>query len=90
MAATPGQTISTKTLAYSWPIQVPERYIALIREKNPQALAVLAHYCVMLRMIDSFWFMKGCAADILKQCRESLNDQWQIAIQWPLDIIGLE
>ncbi|KAL5592224.1 hypothetical protein FOBRF1_013250 [Fusarium oxysporum] len=89
MAATPNQTISTKTLAYSWPIQVPERFIMLVGEKKPEALVVLAHYCVMLRMIDSFWFMKGCAAGILKQCRDNLDSKWQPTIRWSMDAVGL-
>ncbi|KAH8653772.1 hypothetical protein BX600DRAFT_471619 [Xylariales sp. PMI_506] len=90
MASTPGQTISTKTLVYCWPAQVPERYIVLVSERNPQALIVLAHYCVMLKMIDSFWFMEGCAVRVLEQCRLNLEDKWQRYIQWPISIMGLE
>ncbi len=88
MAATPNQTISTKTLAYSWPMQVSQRYIVLISERRPEALVVLAHYCVMLKMIDSLWFMEGCAVRILEQCRKNLEPKWHHYIEWPLSVIG--
>ncbi|KAH8885297.1 hypothetical protein GQ53DRAFT_659970 [Thozetella sp. PMI_491] len=89
MAATPGQTISIKTLAYSWPVQVSQRYIVLVSEKKPLALVVLAHYCVLLKMIDYFWFMNGCAMRILEQCRNNLEPKWHRYIEWPISVLGL-
>jgi hypothetical protein len=89
MIATPNQTLSTKTIVYSWPVQVPERYIILMSERNQEALVVLAHYCIMLNMINSFWFMEGCAARLLDQCRKELDEEWLPHIQWPLSVVGL-
>ncbi|KAI9172817.1 Sterol uptake control protein [Paramyrothecium foliicola] len=90
MVSTPNQTITTKTLTFSWPMQVPERYLVLIHEKKPEALLVLAHYCVLLKMVDSFWFMKGCAIEIFKQCLQNLEPEWHRYIEWPRSVVGLE
>jgi hypothetical protein len=89
MAATPDQTIAVKTLVLSWPAQISQRYIELMSERKPEALVVLAHYCIMLKMIDSFWFMKGCAARLLDQCRRDLSKKWHPHIEWPLSVVGL-
>jgi hypothetical protein len=89
MIFTPNQTLSTKTIVYSWPVQVPQRYIILMSERNQAAIVVLAHYCIMLNMIDSFWFMEGCAARLLDQCRKELDKEWLPNIQWPLSVVGL-
>lgn len=89
MMASPGQTISTKTLVYRWPVEVPRRYLVLMSERNPKALVILAHYCIMLNMLKSFWFMEGCAAPVLRQCRQELGDEWLPHIQWPLSVLGL-
>lgn len=88
-ANTPNGALSARSLAYSWPVQVPQRYITLIHERKPEALVVMAHYCVMLKMIDSFWYMKGCASSVLDQCRKNLSDKWLPYINWPLSIVGL-
>jgi hypothetical protein len=89
IATAPNQSIDLKTLIFSWPAQVPQRYIFLIFKKNPGALVVMAHYCVMLNMIGSFWFMKGRAARLLEHCRNNLSDEWVHHVDWPLSIVGL-
>jgi len=89
MAATPNQTMSNKTLVYCWPSQISQRYIELMSERKPEALVVLAHYCIMLKTIDYFWFMKGCAARLLEQCRRDLSKDWHPHIEWPLSVVGL-
>jgi hypothetical protein len=89
MAATPNQTMATKTLVYCWPAQISQRYIELMSERKPEALVVLAHYCIMLKMIDSFWFMKGCATRLLEQCRRDLSKDWHPHIEWPVSVVGL-
>ncbi|CAH0026133.1 unnamed protein product [Clonostachys rhizophaga] len=89
MDATPGQTMSTKTLAYSWPTQVSDKYIQLVFERYPEALIVLAHFCIMLMRVDGFWFMRGSAKGILKQCWDHLSSDLRRHIQWPLDVVGL-
>lgn len=90
MTATPNQTIAVKTLVLSWPAQISQRYIELMSERKPEALVVLAHYCIMLKMIDSFWFMKGCAVRLLGQCRRDLSKEWHPHIEWPESIVGLD
>jgi hypothetical protein len=89
MIATPNQTMSTKTIVYCWPVQVPQRYLLLMSERQPEALVILAHYCIMLNMLDSFWFMEGCAARVLRQCQQELSDEWLPHIQWPLSVVGV-
>lgn len=90
MASTPHQTISTKTLVFSWPMEVSERYLKLVGEHSPEALLVLAHYCVMLKMVDSFWFMRGSAVNILRQCQQILEPRWQQHIDWPIKVVGID
>lgn len=51
MIHTPKQTISVKTLVYCWLARVSSRYLELMSERRPEALVLLAHYCVMLQMV---------------------------------------
>jgi hypothetical protein len=90
MTATPGQTMSIKTIAYSWPAQLPDRYFVLVGDLMPQALVVLAHYTVLMKMIGHFWYMDGCAEGIMKQCRQNLDGKWLRHIEWPLSIVSAD
>lgn len=87
MITTPNQTMSIKSLIYSWPVQVPQRYLVLMSEREPRALVILAHYCIMLNMIDSFWFMEGCASRVLHECTEDLDEEWLHYLQWPVSVV---
>jgi hypothetical protein len=87
MAATPQQTVSTKTIAYTWPMQVSERFILLIRHKNPLALIVLAQYSVILKRIDNLWFMEGVGLGILRQCQQNLDRSWDRFLEWPMSVV---
>ena len=89
MAATPDQTIAVKTLVLSWPAEIPEGYLILVGERKAEALVVLAHYCIMLNMIDSLWFMRGSAARLMEQCRSELSEEWHPHIEWPASVVGL-
>ncbi len=89
MDATPGQTMSTKTLVFWWPFKISQRYIELMSEGTPEALVVLAYYCIMLKKIDYFWLMKGCAARLFEQCRRDLSKYWHPHIELPLSVVGL-
>jgi hypothetical protein len=88
-AATLNRSISDEALVFSWPAQVPQRYTILICERKPEALVVMAHYCVMLKSIESSWYMSGRAVRLLDQCRNDLSDEWLPLIDWPLSIVGL-
>ena len=88
--AAPNRTTLTRWLVYNWPVLVPQRYIDLMTKRKPQALVILAHFCIMLNMLNSLWFMEGCATRILEQCRRDLDEEWLPYIQWPLSVLGLE
>ncbi|RDW58295.1 hypothetical protein BP5796_12225 [Coleophoma crateriformis] len=90
MIATPNQTVSTRTLVYCWLARLSNRFILLMNKQNPEALIVLAHYSVMLNMIDEYWFMKGWGVRLLEQCQSKLCGAQLELISWPLEVLGLQ
>jgi hypothetical protein len=87
MIATPNQTMSTKTIVYCWPVQVSQGYLLLMSERQSKPLAILAHHCILLNMLNSFWFMEGCAASFVPM---SAGAEWRLPhIQWPLSVVGV-
>ncbi|RDW57120.1 hypothetical protein BP6252_13866 [Coleophoma cylindrospora] len=90
MISAPNQTISTKTLVYCWLARLSSRFIVLMNKQNPEALIVLAHYSVMLNLIDEYWFMKGWGIRLLEQCQSKLCGPQLELISWPLEVLGLQ
>ncbi|UPL01191.1 hypothetical protein LCI18_012125 [Fusarium solani-melongenae] len=76
--------------AFLWPLRMPSRYLSLTRQREPLALVVLAHYCVLLQYAEaSCWFIKGWAAGVLTSITASLaGTSCEDLIRWPSSIVN--
>ncbi|KAK9372449.1 uncharacterized protein V1513DRAFT_460580 [Lipomyces chichibuensis] len=75
--------------AMAWPITVPQEYIALLWSRQPMALVILAHYCVILRLLDRRWWLTGWSEKLVKEIYNSLDASWRPSIRWPVEAVGL-
>lgn len=70
-----------------WGGALQNDYITLLQEKEPWALIVLAHFCVLVHRSETRWFMKGHGARLLQSISDRLDVQWHEYLQWPLEEI---
>lgn len=68
-----------------WPGTVSQEFIRLIQERRPEALIILAHYCVLLKKVDSCWWLAGVGNRMLAAIDEALGPEWRPWIQWPVE-----
>ena len=73
----------------SWPVLVPEAYIQLLKKRQPEALVLLAHYCLLLNRIDDFWWMRGMSRHLLQTIHRTIGKEWESWINWPLQDLVL-
>jgi hypothetical protein len=87
-------------MTLAWPIIVPETYIQLVNQRRPEALILLAHFCLLLSKIDHVWFLKGICRRVLRSvCRmvgtgvgdtgEGGEKGWEEWVNWPLQELVL-
>ncbi|KAL9605281.1 MAG: hypothetical protein Q9179_001529 [Wetmoreana sp. 5 TL-2023] len=74
--------------AFTWPVEVPDKFIQLLKAGAPEALVILAHYCVVLHHLNDYWWMRGWAAHLIENIYNELSDPWRDWIQWPSETIG--
>lgn len=68
--------------ALRWGDMVNERYIELVKRKEPMALIILAHYCVLLFHATEQWCFEGWAGKVFQAIRASLEDPWPQSLDW--------
>ncbi|KAN0121797.1 hypothetical protein V8E51_000123 [Hyaloscypha variabilis] len=68
-----------------WPGTVSQRFVELMQERRPEALVVLAHFCVLLKKVDSCWWLAGVGKRMLAAIDDALDLEWKPWIKWPLD-----
>jgi hypothetical protein len=74
--------------AFCWAYRIPVRFQDLIRERQPFALVVLAHYAVVLHHLHESWWMGSWGTRILNEIVDYLDPEWRELISWPIDATG--
>ncbi|MCJ1360267.1 MAG: hypothetical protein MMC33_010270 [Icmadophila ericetorum] len=78
------------TYTFSWPAMVSAEYMTLLSLRSPEALMILAHYCVLLYRFDHFWYVHGWAGYTVKAIYRNLEEEWRKWIEWPMTMIGID
>lgn len=73
----------------SWAIKAPHRYLILLKERNPLALVILGHYCILLHNLRHIWWLHGWGTKVLQAIRYSIDNSWAPSLKWPLEQTGL-
>ncbi|KAJ5107353.1 hypothetical protein N7456_004028 [Penicillium angulare] len=75
-------------LLIGWLYRRPDEFVHLLEQKDPLSLVILAYWAVLLRYMESSWFMQGWAAHVLSGISNSLKEEYWPWIQWPLRRVG--
>ncbi|KAL4926202.1 Zn(II)2Cys6 transcription factor domain-containing protein [Aspergillus undulatus] len=76
-----------KPLAF--PCDVKSDYLELLRQRNPMALVILAHYTVILGKCSSQWWCSNWGVQLLSVIAAILPAAYREAIIWPLQMLNL-
>jgi hypothetical protein len=77
--------ISRPAATIAWMTLIPVEFVQMTEEMVPEALLILAHYCVLLKRMEYLWWVKGKAYNLLQTIRNTLGDRWERWLQWPID-----
>ncbi|OOF95860.1 hypothetical protein ASPCADRAFT_207194 [Aspergillus carbonarius ITEM 5010] len=78
----------TMIIAFQWIFQIPPRYMELLRERQPFALAILAHYAVIIHSLRGHWWMGEWGARLIREIGQLLGADWRDSISWVVDATG--
>ncbi len=72
---------------FVWPITLPPKFVDLLSEKQPEALVVLAYYCLIVHWGEqgrhAAWFLKGWGRYMLETVKDLLPESWHEHLGWP-------
>ncbi|GAB7361530.1 hypothetical protein MBLNU230_g1585t1 [Neophaeotheca triangularis] len=58
----------------------------MVKRRRPQALVLLAYYCVLLDSLEDRWWVEGWAGRVLEDINSTLEPQWLHWISWPTTV----
>lgn len=85
----------TVLAGFVWPIQLPPKFVDLLSEKQPEALVILAYYCVIVHWGENgghlgeheVWFLKGWGRYMFETVKDLLPESWHEHLTWPNEMI---
>lgn len=79
------RTVTLGVSLFVWPATITNEFIQLIHESRPEALVILAYYCVLLRKLGGIWFLKGAGERLMQAIVEEVGEEWSPWMKWATD-----
>jgi len=76
------------TDCFAWVYAVLDDFLPLLRAREPEAVAVFAHFCVLLKPLDAYWWMQGWADLVMHKAYQLLDQEHRLWLRWPAEEIG--
>ena len=87
---TRGPSLTVWDVVHHWPARISDEFVTLLGNEHPGSLVLVAHYCILLKQLETYWYMNGYAARLLSQIYIRIGQKWQSWIRWPLQDVGLD
>lgn len=72
-----GKSFTTWDALSVWPMRISVEYMNLLSAWHPGALVLLAHYCILLRRLEIYWYFDGTATKLLATVLEHLEPKYR-------------
>jgi len=72
-----------------WTISVSDEYFIQLSRGHPSALAILAHYAVLLHRHNNVWWLQGLGISLVEKICMELGGEWSEILTWPRMAVGL-
>ncbi|KAL2126451.1 hypothetical protein VTI74DRAFT_884 [Chaetomium olivicolor] len=70
--------------AMVWLWMVSDSFVPLLRVPTQEAVAIFAHFCVLLKHHESHWWLQGWGDHIMVRAHEILDEEHREWIAWPM------
>ncbi|KAI1453536.1 hypothetical protein F4805DRAFT_363386 [Annulohypoxylon moriforme] len=77
-------------LIFRWLYLISDDFAARLQSKEPVALVIFAHFAVLFREMEHFWFLHGWPSHIVDGIYTQLEESERVHIKWPIDEFGYE
>lgn len=66
-----------------WAYSLSKQFHADLEAFHPAALVLLGHWCVLLRIVDDTWFIKGTSLQLLEDIENKIKPDFKEWLVWP-------
>ena len=78
-----------RAAAINWLVFLESSYVSSLKDNQPLALVILAHYGIVLHGLRDSWFVQGLGTRVIEVVHLSLSEKWRPLVHWPMEQVGL-
>jgi hypothetical protein len=89
-----GNTPPSSLLVYlvQWLSFLPPPFVALVNERDPKALIIMAYYYsavafLLSKLKHGWWWMRERPVYMVRHISDFLGDQWEVWMRWPVEVL---
>ncbi|EJT69801.1 hypothetical protein GGTG_12684 [Gaeumannomyces tritici R3-111a-1] len=75
-------------VVFGWMYHVSDDFVARARNRRPVALAIFAHFVVLLRVLELGWMTRGWPEHLIAGIYDALSPAERLWIRWPMERVG--
>ena len=72
-----------------WLWAVSDTLVPLLKQDQPEAIVVFAHFCVLLKHHEAVWWLRGWGDHLIRRAYEVLDEKHRDWIRWPVEEVGI-
>lgn len=69
-------------------IDMPRQYVRALQRQQPEAIAILAWYGVLLHNAQDYWSFGDAGAHLIRATAAYLGEYWAPLLEWPQQVLG--
>ena len=85
---TDGSYATAISSIFAWPILAPSEYTDLLMQRRPEALAILAHYAVLLHHHRNVWIFGNGGRSLIESISKYLGAYWTKWLSLPISVLN--
>lgn len=78
---------SERSLVFLWPALIKEAYLKELKIRQPMALVILAHYCVLVHSTSDKWWSTRRWEHVVEAIYKNLEPDWRPAVAWAREAV---
>lgn len=76
------------TDAFVWQFSLADTFMPLLKEPTQEAAAIFAHFCVILKRFEGYWWLQGWPTVLISKVWRILDSVHRPWIQWAIEEMG--
>ena len=78
----------TGHLAFMWLYILPDEFVELAQNHDPVPLVVLSHFSILMKRLETQWWIRGWADNIVHSIKDMLSTEYHCLLEWPLQCLA--